>query len=112
MTPEQHEELIELASKNNVILENIQNDLMKIHDAIYGNGKPGLLTRMGTAESKLETIDKCRREDHTALFKYANRNNERIVALEATKNSWVQMVSWFIGGAGIVMAILTYASKG
>lgn len=112
MTNEQHDELIELASKNNVILEKMQKDLVNIHDAIYGNGKPGLLTRMSTVENRLDNIDACRKEDHAALFKFANRNNERIVALEASKSSWVQMVSWFIGGAGIVMAILTYASKG
>lgn len=107
----QDEDLIALVTKSNTLLERLGMDLKDLRQAMYGNGSPGVLSRISAIESRLAAIDANRKEDHAALFKHANRNTERIVSLETSKNNWVQLISWFIGGAGIVSGVVGFFSR-
>lgn len=107
----QDDDLRDLVTKSNTLLERLCVDLKDLRQAMYGNGSPGVLSRISSIESRLAAIDANRQSDHAALFKHANKNTERIVSLETSKNNWVQLVSWFIGGAGIVSGIVGLFSQ-
>lgn len=107
----QDADLRDLVTRSNTLLESLCVDLKDLKQAMYGNGSPGALSRISSIESRLASIEANRQSDHTALFKHANKNTERIVALETSKNNWVQLVSWFIGGAGIVSGVVGLFSR-